>query len=453
MMRAKRRSLNRTWALLISVSATLASIEIPARVVLQYRMNAAVLVFEWALTIIFLIDLVLNVRGSAWFEGRTGGRPDGGPPHAKTTLVARDPEMWGLIADLLAAVPIWVLPVPAAFQLLRLLKLARVGGLMHHWRQHAVQNANILRLAFFLFWLMLLAHWISCGWLALRGLPPEFNKLTHYVRAIYWCVTTMATVGYGDITPTTNRQMLYAIVVMILGAGVYGYVIANVATILANIDPAKVRYREMVEKLTAFMRYRNIPGDLQQRILDYNAYLWEKRLGYDESAAIAGLPPSLRSEVSLFLNREIIEKVPLFKGATEDFVRAVAMEMRPMIFTPGDYIMRAGEPGSEMYFISRGVVEIVSADVKTVYATLSAGDFFGEMALLFNQRRTASARAADYCDLYMLEKQTFDTILTRFPDFAAHIHEVAGKRQEKRPEGNTEMMKRVSSATGTSPSS
>lgn len=148
-----------------------------------------------------------------------------------------------------------------------------------------------------LFWLGLIAHWIACGWLALRGLPPEFDKSTHYIRAIYWCITTLATVGYGDITPTTNPQMVYAIAVMILGAGVYGYTIANVSSILANIDPAKVRYREILEKLSAFMRYRNIPPHLQERILDYNAYLWEKRLGYDESAAIAGLPPSLRAEV------------------------------------------------------------------------------------------------------------------------------------------------------------
>jgi voltage-gated potassium channel len=242
-------------------------------------------------------------------------------------------------------------------------------------------------------------------------------------------ITTLATVGYGDITPTSNPQMVYAIAVMILGAGVYGYTIANVSSILANIDPAKVRYREILEKLSAFMKYRNIPPHLQERILDYNAYLWEKRLGYDESAAIAGLPPSLRAEVSLFLNREIIERVPLFRGASEEFIRAVALQMRPVIFTPGDYIMRAGEPGAEMYFISRGTVEIVTADGNVV-ATLTAGDFFGEMALLLNQPRTAGARAMDYCDLYLLEKETFSHILARFPDFAAHIEKVAGKRQE-----------------------
>lgn len=419
-MLAKSYAHRGKWLLLVAVSATIAAIEIPVRLILSYPTNPALAALDWILTFIFFTDMLLQLRWSAWSKAKPlAAKQRGSLPYGK---------LW-LTADILAVIPFWILPVPPLCQLFRLLKLASVAEFMTQWRHNAIQSANTLRLGFFLFWLGLIAHWIACGWLALRGLPPEFDKSTHYIRAIYWCITTLATVGYGDITPTTNPQMAYAIAVMILGAGVYGYTIANVSSILANIDPAKVRYREILEKLSAFMRYRNIPPHLQERILDYNAYLWEKRLGYDESAAIAGLPPSLRAEVSLFLNREIIERVPLFRGASEEFVRAVALEMRPVIFTPGDYIMRAGEPGSEMYFISRGTIEIVTADGKVV-ATLTAGDFFGEMALLLNQPRAASARAVDYCDLYLLEKTTFSHILARFPDFSSHIEKVAGKRQE-----------------------
>ena len=144
-----------------------------------------------------------------------------------------------------------------------------------------------------------------------------------------------------------------------------------------------------------------------------------------------------QSDVLLFLNGDIIEKVPWFQGAGEELIRAVALEMRPVIFTPGDFVMRAGEPGREMYFISRGTIEIISPDGAKVYATLTAGDFFGEMALLLNQPRVAAARAVDYCDLYMLEKETFERILARFPDFAAHLEEVAGKRRQGNQEVNS----------------
>ena len=111
-----------------------------------------------------------------------------------------------------------------------------------------------------------------------------------------------------------------------------------------------------------------------------------------------------------------------------ELVREIALELRPVVYTPGDYVFRAGQYGRNMYFISRGTVEIIAADGKTVVNTLHAGNFFGELALLFSQPRTASVRAVDYCDLYTLDKETFDHVLARYPGFAAHIKQEADKR-------------------------
>jgi len=60
--------------------------------------------------------------------------------------------------------------------------------------------------------------------------------------------------------------------------------------------------------------------------------------------------------------------------------------------------------------------------------TLKEGDFFGELALLFIQPRTASIRAVDYCDFYTLDKDTFAHVLAQYPEFATHIKEKADKR-------------------------
>ncbi|MBI4444071.1 MAG: cyclic nucleotide-binding domain-containing protein, partial [Acidobacteria bacterium] len=231
--------------------------------------------------------------------------------------------------------------------------------------------------------------------------------------------------------PGTDPELIYTIFTTLLGVGVFGYVIGSMASLLANIDPARVRHQEAVERVKAFMKYRQIPFGLQTRVLDYYEYLWEKRLGYDELLAVSTLPPSLKTEVSLFLNREIIQKVPLFRTASEEFIRAIALEMQPVIFLPGDYILRAGDSGEEMFFISQGAVEVVSADEQVVYATLAPGQFFGEMALILDQPRTASVRAVDYCDLYMLRKSSLERILLRHPAIAATITDIAKQRQEE----------------------
>ncbi|MCG6879605.1 MAG: cyclic nucleotide-binding domain-containing protein, partial [Deltaproteobacteria bacterium] len=240
---------------------------------------------------------------------------------------------------------------------------------------------------------------------------------------------TLTTVGYGDIIPKTNLQMAYTMVVMVLGVGVYGYVIGNVANLLTNMDMARAHYLANMEKLATFLKYRSIPNSLQRRIYDYYSYLWEHRLGYDESAVLSGLPPSLQGEVSLLLKREFIEKVPFLKGGGLELIRDIAFELRPVIFTPGTYIFRAGEIGRHMYFISHGTVEVISPDGKTIVATLGEGDLFGEIALLFSQPRSATVRAMDYCDLYTLDKDTFERVLTHYPEFAEYIKEVAEKRR------------------------
>ena len=105
------------------------------------------------------------------------------------------------------------------------------------------------------------------------------------------------------------------------------------------------------------------------------------------------------------------------------------MNMEPVVFTPGDYIVRSGEVGFDMYFISRGRVDVMSADEKTHYAVLASGQFFGEIALLLSMPRTATIKAQEYCDLYRLEKETFDRILTRYPDFAENIQKLAEERR------------------------
>jgi len=179
------------------------------------------------------------------------------------------------------------------------------------------------------------------------------------------------------------------------------------------------------------MRYKSLPTNLRKRLTEYYAYLWEQRLGYDESSILASLPPSLKTEVSLHLKRDIIQKVPLFKDASEGFIKEIALQITPVVYLPGDYVVAAGETGNDMYFVSRGELEVVSKDGEMVFTKLSDGDFFGEIALMLKQPRTASVRATTYCDLYRLDRELFERVLSHYPEVAAKIQKRAEERSTR----------------------
>jgi len=126
------------------------------------------------------------------------------------------------------------------------------------------------------------------------------------------------------------------------------------------------------------------------------------------------LPKTLRLEISLFLNKDILEKVSLFKNADEVFIHEVIEELEPLVFLPGDFVIRQGELGDCMYFLSSGSVEVI-VDGKQV-AVLAEGSPVGETALIENEKRNASIRAVSYCDVYRLSQHSFEQLRKNIPN-------------------------------------
>ncbi|HRP67972.1 MAG TPA: ion transporter [Turneriella sp.] len=428
---------------LLLIVTLFAAIEVPLHLALAYETPHWVHIINFVYPILFGSDIILTFFTTITVDGQE--------ITSKRTIALKYLRSW-FIVDLLAAVPFdliftqgWPseasnmarslrLFSPRYINILlqvRMLRLYHIFPFLEKTTKKELFNPSIVRLIFTVFIVLIVAHWISCGWLALGKVDATLDTFTNYIKALYWTMTTITTTGYGDIVPTTNAQSAYTIFVQLLGAGMYGYIIGNLASMLANSDLARTQFRAKMEKIQTFMEYREVPDELQESIRTYYDYLWNNRRGFDESSVLDELPASLKLQVAMHLNRDIIEKVPMFSNAPQELIQEIVVSLKPMLYTPGDYICRKGEMGDEMYFISRGRVEIVSEDGATVYATLSDGSFFGEIALLFSSERTASVRAADYCDVYTLDKFTFDAMLAKFPDVARQVQVMAEERKQR----------------------
>ncbi|HVP17488.1 MAG TPA: cyclic nucleotide-binding domain-containing protein [Spirochaetia bacterium] len=346
-------------------------------------------------------------------------------------VIAGLPLAWvvSLIAGPAAESPTGaVLGILVATKILKMAKIGKVSAIFREIRESLSVNPSLMRLLTFAFWFVTVVHLMACGWVLIGAAEPQRSHFDQYLRGVYWCVTTIATIGYGDYTPShdSNLQIVYTIVVMVFGVGMYGYIIGNVASLIVNLDVARAAYQEKMEEVNDFFRTRRVPGALQARVKDYYAYLWETQKSVSSVSITDELPHTLSTEILLYLNRTILSKVSLFKNANEIFIREIVGLLRPMVFLPDDYIIRQGEYGDCMYFLSSGEVEVLVGDTKV--AQLDAGSPFGETALIQGEKRVASIRALTYCDVYKLAKSDFDALRSRYPEFDAQVKKIVEDR-------------------------
>jgi glucose-6-phosphate 1-dehydrogenase len=127
------------------------------------------------------------------------------------------------------------------------------------------------------------------------------------------------------------------------------------------------------------------------------------------------------------VNRGVVETVPLFQKCDAIFQHNISMVLKPEVFAADQFLMRKGEVGQRMYFLLHGEVDVLDGDGR-VLNTLGPGSFFGEMALLLAEPRTASIRTRQQCDLFALDKADFVRVLHDHPEFAKPLLEACRER-------------------------
>jgi voltage-gated potassium channel len=315
-------------------------------------------------------------------------------------------------------------------QTVTLVKLFKAVRIFNEFQESIGLLPAVRRLLFFGYWLAVIMHLIALGWVLIGASETQRSPLDQYLRDLYWTTTTIATIGYGDYYPNhdSNVQIIYTIAIELFGAAMFSYVIANVSSLVSNLDVARSAYRHRLDEVNAFLRSHRIPLDLQERIRDYYSYLWVSQRGVRTSSVLEDFPRNLSQEILLFLNRELLDRVELFRGADELFIREAVQLLTPAVFLPGEYIIRQGEYGDCMYFLAGGEVRILVNGNEV--ARLGPGSPFGETALVENLHRNASVVSVGYGTGYRLSKSDFDGLRAKYPVFDSQVREVVERRKK-----------------------
>ena len=128
------------------------------------------------------------------------------------------------------------------------------------------------------------------------------------------------------------------------------------------------------------------------------------------------------------LNRDLLARTPFFAEAPSLVLNNLLPAFRPLAVGPGTTVVEAGALDDEMYFVCRGELEAIGGDGSRL-GVLREGEFFGEMAVLFDQPRAATVRATTPCDLLVLDGNEFRRIVNDFPAVAEEFRRIAEGRR------------------------
>jgi CRP-like cAMP-binding protein len=131
---------------------------------------------------------------------------------------------------------------------------------------------------------------------------------------------------------------------------------------------------------------------------------------------------------------ESLRKIYLFSSLDEDERLLIAEQLEEVRYASGELIIREGEAGDSFFIIDQGEVDVFvnspSGNRKSL-ATLSVGDFFGEIALLTGERRTASVQSTLDVRVFRLKKDSFKSVLETRPDILDEISSVLSRRKDQ----------------------
>ncbi|TMW66208.1 hypothetical protein Poli38472_003973 [Pythium oligandrum] len=279
--------------------------------------------------------------------------------------------------------------VTRLLKLARLIKLSRVAGRLREYVQLSPSTERLIRL---LLIMSIFCHWNACmfhgvillsessdfpSWCEeffpadparpdLETCSDRVSLYERYVVAMYWAFTTFTTVGYGDIRPNmySAYELALVILLVVINATAFGYVISSVMTLIRNLDPSDREFRLRMTEMKDYLRDTGVSTRLGINIkVHYQHNILSTSL-FPEKKLFNRMSPSLRFDIARLVAGDTLFAIPLitvmedtFKG----FVSYALFLMKPLCILRTEKVCRHGGPGTEMYFLVEGECDLVNS--------------------------------------------------------------------------------------------
>ena len=148
---------------------------------------------------------------------------------------------------------------------------------------------------------------------------------------------------------------------------------------------------------------------------------------------------------------EMLREIPIFSDLRKGELRKLEKIVHLRRFKPGEEVFREGEPGVGMYIVRSGGIDILQRSEdgsEQCLAHLGSGDFFGELALLDEAPRSATARATEPTELWGIFRPDLMDLIQRDPRLGVKIVLPLARLVGERLRRTNELLKKTSEVEG-----
>lgn len=371
------------WDVIIGILIVYSILTIPIQIGFSTVSVGGLALFEVIIDILFGIDIFACCRTAYYSED------DDALVSIPWKIFSEYSRTW-LVIDFLSCFPFdWFMTVLIGgsgnglqsiklvktirlFRLLKLARLVKLGKYVNKIEDMVGIAPATYDLIKMIIEVIFIGHLLACFWYGITNLMtmnPWFEDPSgvlhgsirdeslgeRYIVALYWTFTTLATVGYGDITSVNTSERAVNIFVMMVGATVFGYIVANVSTLMGTLNHSQTLINEKVSEVTEYLNEKNCPKDLAGVIIRHYKHMFNQQSAFDETGILGRLPRRISSEILLLQHNDTMNKIHMFRYIDNKYVALFIFKILTADYIDvNQYIAKEGHKSNEIYFLVSG---------------------------------------------------------------------------------------------------
>ena len=285
----------------------------------------------------------------------------------------------------------------------------------------------------FTIYFLLFSHISSCFWIFMSNLDfPNWiinssiqDDLSYeiYISALYFTLTTIFTIGYGDVIGVSNFERLYNIYLMIVGIYLYSYTITAFSALLIFRDSKTTQYYSALDTLNEIDLEFRINSNLYERIKRFltNDYKINR---IEKNSVINILPTILKNKLTYEIYRVTLDNLKFFKNTTTEFKMRAVILLKKIKLYKGDYLIKENDFFEEIFFLMKGVLRIEKdlesgkLNILDILMYVHFGDVYMNMDIKSPFDIKVRTKTAE---LYIMKKNDYMTLSEEFPNIIQSI--------------------------------